>query len=171
MHDDSILSGRKPRRRHWRMAALVVAGLVLISLAQVAWTGLRDNLREVDAELTATAGRSDATRVRIVRGYESLAVARAELAAAEATLRRRTRARDAVEARLIASQSALDDRNNLVDDQSSEIGRREANLVLLSRCFVGASEALNQIAVADLTGFVATLREVEGACTAARADS
>ncbi len=170
MHDDSILSSRRSRRRLWRLVALVVAGVVLTSLASVLWSGLRDDLRAVDDELTLTADRLDATGSRIVRRYAALAAARADLDSAHDLLRRRTGARDAAEDRLIATHAALEKRNGLVGERTSEIGRREANLVLLSRCFVGASEALNQIAVADVAGFTATLRDVEGACSAARAE-
>ncbi len=169
MDDDSLPSTKKRRHRWWRLAALLAGGVALTSITYVSWTDVRDDMRAVEGDLAATAADLDGTSVKIVHRYTTLAEVRADLAASEDALRRRTEERDALEDRVIAGQASLDKTNGLIGDRSSELGQREANLALLSRCFVGASEALNQIAVADLSGFVATLQEVESACSSARA--
>ena len=167
--DDSFIAARK-RRRWLRLAALLTVGAALTSVAYVSWTDLRDDLRAVDGDLTATAADLDTASVKIVRRYTTLAEVRADLAASRDELRRRTEARDAAEDRVIAAQAKLEKTNGVLGNRSSELVQREANLALLGRCFVGASEALNQIAVADFDGFSATLREVNNACSSARSD-
>lgn len=167
--NDSLIATRA-RRRGWRIAALLGAGAALISLAFVSWTDLRDSLRVVDRDLASTAADLDTSSVRLIRRYTALAEARADLTASREALRQRTAARDATEDRVLATQAKLERTNGLINDESSDLWQREANLALLSRCFVGASEALNQIAVADIAGFTSTLREVNAACSSARAD-
>jgi len=155
-------------RRWWRLAALLVVGAALTALTYSSWTGLRHDLRAVDSDLATTGASLDSASLKLVRRYNALAAARADLADSRDDLRRRTEQRNTVEGRVIAARAALEETDAQIGDRSTELLQREANLALLGRCFVGASEALNQIAVADITGFGATLREVSNACSSAR---
>lgn len=165
----SRVASRNPRR-FWRLTALLTVGVALGAFTYVSWTGLRDDLRAVDGDLATTAADLDTASVKLVRRYTTLAKVRSDLSDSRDELRQRTEARDAIEDRVIAAQAALDKTNGRIGDRSAELLQREANLALLGRCFVGASEALNQIAVADFAGFSATLQEVNNACSSARSD-
>ena len=169
MYDDRIISPR-PRtgRRLVRLAVLLLVGCALLVVARHSWSGLSDDLRAVDVDLSDTAGDLDDATVDLTRHHATLVEDRADLAAAEQHLARRVDERKAAEDRLIAAEGTLDDTNSDVAHRTGELGQREANLALLNRCFVGASEALNQIAVGDTLGFATTLREIRGVCTAAR---
>lgn len=169
MDDDLLLAvRRRPRHRLWLVALLVVSGGPLIAVAQALWNDTARELRAVDDDLTVTAGDLDAAAVDLMQRHNTLSEERAVLDAAEADLARRTGERGAAEDRLIAVQGRLDETNGHIDDRTNELGAREANLALLNRCFVGASEALNQISVADTSGFARTLAEIGDICAAAR---
>lgn len=169
MDDDLLLAARRRRRpRLWLVALLVVSGAPLIAFAHALWSDTADDLRSVDDDLTATAGDLDTAAVHLMQRYNTLSGERAVLDAAKADLARRTDERGAAEDRLIAAQARLDETNGNIDQRTEELGAREANLALLNRCFVGASEALNQISVADTVGFARTLGEIGDVCAAAR---
>ena len=169
MDDDWLLASRTPRR-WWRLVTLVAVGAVLVATTSASWTRLRGDLRAVDTDLTATGSDLDTVRADLVDRYTRLAAVRADLSASRSTLRGRTHERDVAERRVIAAQSALEETKGLLGQRTSELGRRETNLALLNRCFVGASDALNQIAVADFSGFAETLRGIKDVCAAARAE-
>lgn len=134
-----------------------------------AWFGTRDATTRTVAELHDT-------RTELARVEDDLDAALADLADAQATLSDGLTARDARRSERDAAQRALDEAIALLGDAQAKLAtsrtellNQTATLDAFDRCLQGVSEALNQIAVGDTSGFRATISGVEGVCATAGA--
>jgi hypothetical protein len=152
--DGTAVPGRRAGRRRWRRA--VHGGLVLLAVTAgcvVAGTDLsaRSATHSAQVSLAAVTGRLGAVR-------RELAASRIHLAAAQAGNRAATRSFDNAQSTLSATQAAL------ARDQAG-ITTDGVDLGTLDSCLAAVEQALNQLAVGQTAGGLASLRASSASCS------
>lgn len=159
------------RRRHcWRLTGLLVVGGTVLGVGGSAWLETRRDLQELDAMLAEVDARLPEVSGTLISDRAELDAALGDLEQARETLAKRTAERDLSRGELEATRRELDDYRDQLEGRRIELQEREASGLLLDACLLGASEALNSVAVADLVSFARTLEEIADTCAEAGED-
>ena len=158
-------------RRRWIVrvvaVAVLLAGAVLVGRDWLATNRAteraEDRLREVRHDLGVTSDDHAAAVVEV----EAL---RDTLAADLATLTTRQGEQEAAQGAADATSAALAELQGLLAASTADLATSTDRLSTLQECLVGVAEALNQAAAGDTNGLGATMREIEGTCSAAGAE-
>jgi len=141
--------------RRWRpaiAALLAVTVLAAGSLLVLSDVRARAEIRTTEVSMTSAAGRLSAIEGNLARVEERLTGARARRAAA-------VRSFDRAQATLSATQASLARAQAGVRSEGVDLG-------VLDTCVGGVEEALNQIAVGQTSGGLASLRAASSSCSA-----
>lgn len=157
-------------RRCWRLAGLLVAGGTVLGVGGSTWLDTRRELRELDAMLAEVDARLPEVSGMLISDRSELDAALGDLEQARETLAKRTAERDRSRAELEATRRELDDHRDQLEGRRIELQEREASGLLLDACLLGASEALNSVAVGDLVSFARTLEKIADTCAEAGED-
>ncbi|HEV7758532.1 MAG TPA: hypothetical protein VGO78_06070 [Acidimicrobiales bacterium] len=155
-------------RLRWLAAVVVAVGLVAgVTGARRAWSDTRDATERTEASLHAT--RSD-----LARTQDELATATADRHEAQSTLGDRIALLATRQDERDEAQHGLDVVTVLLTQVQSQLAAsqadlhdRTARLDAFNRCLVGVAQALNQAAVNDTRGLVATVHGIEDVCAQA----
>ncbi len=151
---DRRLPGAGFRSRRWRRAvaaAAAVTALVSGCLLVTSDIKARAEIRTTDLSLATVAPRLNAIRAALGRDERRLAAAEARRAAV-------TRSFDAAQSTLSATQAGLARAQAGIRSQGVDLG-------VLDTCLSGVEEALNQIAVGQTSGGLASLRASSSSCS------
>lgn len=171
--DEELVAGRvggSRRRLWWRLTGLLVAGGTVVGVSTHLWLQTRRELQELEARLTEADARLPEVSAGLISDRSDLDVAQEALGEARETLARRTAERDRSRAELEATLLELDDRRQQLQGRQTELQERETSGLLLEACLLGASEALNSVAVGDLASFARTLEKIGDTCAEAGAE-
>jgi septal ring factor EnvC (AmiA/AmiB activator) len=153
-----------------RLGAAIAAGVLLVAGVTVvarSWMATRDATDRARTDLAATRGDLARARDDVADASEELETVRASLAEDLVTLTLRRSERDAAQAGLDAASLVLAQSQAQLTASTTDLEDRTTRLGALEECLLGVAEALNQAAVGDSGGALATVRGVEGPCDTA----
>jgi septal ring factor EnvC (AmiA/AmiB activator) len=149
------------------VVAVTVVLVAAVTAASRAWSTTREDTQRTTASL-------EATRADIVRTEDDLDTASADRDTARQTLGDRIAALATRRDERDDAQQGLDVVTLLLGQVQSQLAASQADLQLrtsrldaFNRCLVGVAQALNQAAVNDTNGLLATVRSIEGVCATA----
>lgn len=167
---DAARPGRTRRRLFWRLTGLLVVGGTVVGVGSHLWLQTRRELQELEAHLTDVDVRLSQVSGGLISDRSDLDAAQESFGTARETLARRTAERDRSLAELEATRRELDDHREQLEGRRVELQEREASGVVLEACLLGASEALNAVAVGDIGSFARTLEDIGETCAEAGQD-
>lgn len=168
-HPVRAVAARLPRRRARLVAVILVAVVAAGLVARDWWLTARatDRAAEREAQLLMEIERTSADLADALAAVDAdRGVLRAELDVL--TIRQAERAE--AEGALADAEVWLAALQGQLTTARAELDAGTARLSSLQTCLAGAADALNQASVGDDLGFLATVREIEHACTAAGVD-
>jgi septal ring factor EnvC (AmiA/AmiB activator) len=140
-----------------RLVAALIAGLLVLAALVVLGAVAHGDLEH-------TAGTLAVERTRLAQSQSQLSAARHRLAAVQSQSDTAGRALSAASTRLATAQSQL-------ARAQADVSTQGVSISNLDTCLAGVEKALNQIALADQPGAVATLQSVASNCRAAEPTS
>jgi hypothetical protein len=147
---------RGGRSRAWwhpgRLGALAVAAVVVGGVVVASDLQTRAEIRTADVSVASASHRLSRLQVALTGAEQRLAVARARNASV-------TRSFDAAQSALSATQATLSKDQAGIHSQGVDLG-------MLDTCLSSVEQALNQLAVGQTAGGLASLRASSGSCTA-----
>ena len=147
------LSRLPPRRSPWRLVATVAA----VVLAVVAGSFLVANDLSARSGIRAAAQSAASADHRLAQARRELAAAQRRLAGAQSWQAALTRTFDATQSTLSTTQAELAEAQAGLHSQGVDIGALDA-------CLSGVEQALNQIAVGQTAGGLASLKASSSSC-------
>jgi hypothetical protein len=138
--------------RPGRLGAVVVVAVVIGGVLVASDLQARSEIRAADVSVASAAHRLSGLPVALSGAEQRLAVARAGRASV-------TRSFDAVQSSLSATQAALSQDQTGIHSQGVDLGK-------LDICLSSVEQALNQLAVGQTAGGLASLRASSGSCAA-----
>ena len=154
----------------WRVVGAVAAGAVVLAGAGLVardWVRTVDAAERVDRELAVERLALRDTEDHLASMVDSVDVSRATLLSERASLAARVDEREAAEGTANDAAIWLAGLKDQLASATADLDASSGRLSSLQVCLVGVSQALNQAAARDHAGLAATLREVEGSCSAA----
>ena len=149
---------------------LVVVVVVGLGVAARVWAGTRDATERAAATLHDTRAELARTRHDVDTASADLDAEQATLGDELATLDTRRSEADAAQDTLDSTSLLLTELRAQLSEATADLEDRTTRLDALELCLVGVAEALNQAAVGDTAGLMATVRDVEGQCAEAGVD-